>query len=265
MIAKAKISDFRRAEQELIQSKRDKYERRYYSYVREVLDKQAEPLINVIERTDSINSLPAVSPTPFIELLINMYIAVGPEFARMSYDTFKAVYVPGMILKREDPVMYSNWIETFRMYALEAAAIKVTSITETTREYIARIIARAGEEGLSIQNTVKLLRSRWKQLSRYRATVITRSEILSISNYAQYTGATTVSGQVGLDLNKTWLSAHDRRTRNSHRAASGQTVDINDPFIINGYQAMFPGDSSLGMPASEIILCRCSHYYEPKE
>jgi uncharacterized protein with gpF-like domain len=49
----------------------------------------------------------------------------------------------------------------------------------------------------------------------------------------------------------------DERVRVSHWEADGQTVPINEPFIINGYKMMFPLDDSMGAPIDEIINCRC--------
>lgn len=55
----------------------------------------------------------------------------------------------------------------------------------------------------------------------------------------------------------TWVSMRDERVRVSHWEADGQTVPINEPFIINGYKMMFPLDDSMGAPIDEIINCRC--------
>ena len=55
----------------------------------------------------------------------------------------------------------------------------------------------------------------------------------------------------------TWESMRDERVRNSHIKADGQTVPINEPFIVGGYKMMFPLDDSMGAPISEIIGCRC--------
>jgi len=59
-------------------------------------------------------------------------------------------------------------------------------------------------------------------------------------------------------VTKAWDSAGDNRVRESHKAMDGQTVQMDEPFKSpDGAQLMFPGDTSLGAPASEIIDCRC--------
>ena len=55
----------------------------------------------------------------------------------------------------------------------------------------------------------------------------------------------------------TWVSMRDERVRINHRHADGQTVPVNEPFIVGGYKMMFPLDDSLGAPIEEIINCRC--------
>lgn len=56
---------------------------------------------------------------------------------------------------------------------------------------------------------------------------------------------------------KTWISHKDELTRATHRSADGQTVPIDEPFVVGGYSLMFPGDTSLGAPPQEIVNCRC--------
>lgn len=55
----------------------------------------------------------------------------------------------------------------------------------------------------------------------------------------------------------TWVSMRDEYVRVNHWYADGQTVPVNEPFIVGGYKMMFPLDDSLGAPIDEIINCRC--------
>lgn len=60
----------------------------------------------------------------------------------------------------------------------------------------------------------------------------------------------------GIALRKRWLATEDGRTRPSHRRADGQTVPMNQPFIVGDFPLMFPGDPA--GPAHEVIFCRCA-------
>jgi len=60
------------------------------------------------------------------------------------------------------------------------------------------------------------------------------------------------------DVVRAWDSAGDARTRETHAAADLQDpVPQGQPFIVGGYSLMYPGDTSLGAPAEEVINCRC--------
>ena len=54
-------------------------------------------------------------------------------------------------------------------------------------------------------------------------------------------------------VGKRWVAHHDERTRSSHLAANGQTVAIDDPFIVGGAALAFPGDPSA--PMEEVANC----------
>lgn len=97
------------------------------------------------------------------------------------------------------------------------------------------------------------------QVSQARANVIARTEANMAANAGSFQQV-LVSGLTGT---KEWLDTHDERTRCTHRAAGGQTVDILTPFTLGGGDCgeglaylMVPGDPTA--PPSEIIQCRCS-------
>ena len=61
---------------------------------------------------------------------------------------------------------------------------------------------------------------------------------------------------IGITLQKEWLATLDDRTRDEHRALDGQRADIDEPFVIDGEEIMYPGD-----PSAEGYLvygCRCT-------
>lgn len=55
---------------------------------------------------------------------------------------------------------------------------------------------------------------------------------------------------------KKWRSAGGKRTRKSHRKASGQVVALDKPFKVGNSKLMYPGDPS--GEAKEIVNCRCT-------
>ncbi len=60
-----------------------------------------------------------------------------------------------------------------------------------------------------------------------------------------------------------WSATADRRTRHSHHLMNGQKRQFGVPFQTpSGALLRFPGDTSLGAPAEEIIGCRCTKTYK---
>ena len=57
---------------------------------------------------------------------------------------------------------------------------------------------------------------------------------------------------------KVWVTVGDERVREAHMAADSQEQTLNKPFQVGGQLLRWPGDSSLGASAGNIINCRCS-------
>lgn len=60
---------------------------------------------------------------------------------------------------------------------------------------------------------------------------------------------------------KVWCTMCDAKVRPTHIMADGQEKLIGEPFIVGGYEMLFPMDGSLGASAEEIINCRCVAKY----
>lgn len=121
-----------------------------------------------------------------------------------------------------------------------------TVINSKFEKTIASIIV--GGVGVKIlKDTIKKIRDKQKNGMRITATnEVTRKENLAID----------VIGFKYKDkdksIKKKWITMHDNRVRDSHKALDGETVDVDKPFS-NGL--MYPGDGS-GSP-SDYINCRC--------
>lgn len=66
--------------------------------------------------------------------------------------------------------------------------------------------------------------------------------------------------QTGVVQQKTWVSALQTRTRETHADAHGQTVGLDEAYIVGGEFLQFPGDPAGS--AGNIINCLCTHVAE---
>jgi hypothetical protein len=98
---------------------------------------------------------------------------------------------------------------------------------------------------------------------KFRGDVIARTESINAlrAGHEESVNQAIALGEVDAsDVSGEWdSSGNDGRTRDSHLFMEGQKRAHGVPFdfLLNEGQAMFPGDSSLGAPAKELIQCRC--------
>lgn len=133
---------------------------------------------------------------------------------------------------------------------------RVTKINTFSKIALGRVLTRAYEDGLSIPNTVKEIKSVFGSWSKWRARRIARTEVVSASNYGSLQGAK----QTGEGLQKYWIATFDSRTRKTHKKAHGQTVEMNEKFKVGKAELEFPGDPRGS--AKEVINCRCAIGYK---
>ncbi len=103
-------------------------------------------------------------------------------------------------------------------------------------------------------------------LLRYRGETVARHEMIETLNRAQWEAYNqgVRAGKVKESaVLKEWDSAGDNHVRYSHRKLDGTRVGLNEPFISPYSQApmMFPGDSSMGATAGDVVGCRCRVKY----
>ncbi|GAA0861726.1 phage minor head protein [Paraclostridium tenue] len=137
---------------------------------------------------------------------------------------------------------------------LEDKKIKFAiKVADTTHKAIIKELS----EGFKLGEGIPELSNRIKNMPEFsmkRATVVSRTEIISSSN------AGTLEGykESGVVIGKEWDSHEDERTRKHHLEANGQRVKIDDPFIVDDDLLDYPGDNSHDAKASNVIQCRCT-------
>lgn len=89
-----------------------------------------------------------------------------------------------------------------------------------------------------------------------RAKVIAITEVNRAGNSAALAAGFQAERIEGVRMVKEWLDSNDRRVRPEHHHVDGQTVPLSQPFMVDGFPLMYPGDP-MG-PPHLVINCRCS-------
>ena len=114
-------------------------------------------------------------------------------------------------------------------------------------------------QGKGIGKIADDLQSRMQDMSRASAIRTARTAITAAQNAGRL-DTYRVAQDMGIKLKKQWLATLDNRTRHAHAMLDGQTVDVDKPFKVDGYEIMYPGDSSA--PGYLVYNCRCTQIAE---
>jgi SPP1 gp7 family putative phage head morphogenesis protein len=110
-------------------------------------------------------------------------------------------------------------------------------------------------QGESIPNMTKRIANTLGEVNRKSTIRYARTAITGAQNAGRQ-DAYKRAENMGIKLKKEWLATLDNRTRHEHRMLDGQQVAVDEPFKVDGYEIMFPGD-----PEAEGFLvwnCRCT-------
>lgn len=114
-------------------------------------------------------------------------------------------------------------------------------------------------QGKSIPKIANDLQSRMQDMSRASAIRTARTAVTAAQNAGRL-DTYRAAQDMGIKLKKQWLATLDGRTRHAHAMLDGQTVDVDKPFKVDGYELMYPGDSSA--PGYLVYNCRCTQIAE---
>lgn len=132
-----------------------------------------------------------------------------------------------------------------------------------TRKELSRLTKNTNSVvGKEITKTLKELNVARSQLIAEQEVGLAESQVRF--NEAQALNRSTVTTTAGLaiagKIRKVWSAILDGKTRDSHQRADGQTVRLNETFIVGGVRLRFSRDPLA--PIREIIRCRCVIVYE---
>lgn len=205
-------------------------------------------------------------------ILSRFYRTTLETFGKRLVDAAKGQY-QDLVTKADPEALYNQRIH---QYVAKWVGFKVDGIADTTQDRLADIIgahstSAPDEDGNVTTNPGEdvvaqdIMEAMGDGASIGRARTIARTETHGASQYASDAAAQGIADATGLALSKEWVSTNDDRTRDSHRDANGQTVAMDEPFILedaegNKDELMYPGDPDGS--AAEVINCRCVSVYK---
>lgn len=131
----------------------------------------------------------------------------------------------------------------------------IKGANQTTFEAIAATLAEGDSLGETIDDLATRILAVFSEARGYRAERIARTEIISAANL----GSREAAIQSEVVETHTWLATPDQRTREAHADADGQTVGLDEPYVVDGAELLFPGDPD--GPPELTINCRCTEIY----
>lgn len=114
-------------------------------------------------------------------------------------------------------------------------------------------------QGESIPQIAKRLKTNVGMSARGSAVRNARTAVTSAENKGRMDMLHDARDK-GVLANKVWIAAHDSRTREAHLALDGTEAEVDDPFVNEFGEIMYPGDPDAA-PANT-YCCRCSLGYK---
>ena len=164
-------------------------------------------------------------------------------------DALDDVYAMAGLTKPLDLVFGSR---TAAVQAIDSASMR---IAQTTADKIKKIV----EDGLLEGDSVDEIAGKIKSDAGFgikRSRTIARTESTKAVNMATDQAYQTAAAN-GISVRKEWLSSRDDKVRETHVELDGQTVGVNEDFIVRSTGAAGPSPAAFG-EAAEDINCRCT-------
>jgi uncharacterized protein with gpF-like domain len=231
---------------------RNRYEKAFYGPVKKALKAQLSSFTDNLKVYGPTAALTLMNSSlwnqEMMPVIQKLYVTAG--LAKANLTLRELLRLPKVQKKRTTLGYNAEWttqiIEYFTAHLFDKV---VLPISDTTKEYIEKIIKQGVEEGWSIEQMVKEIER--EDYLDGRARRILRTESNRAINY----GNELAADKFEYKTQKRWIAVHDSRTRHAHLNADNQLVNQSDTFNVGGEQLQFPGDPN-GSPQNT-INCRC--------
>jgi len=242
------------------------YKKLYANALKTYSPKFKKELQRQVDTYCDTQDLNAISDKKIKKTIQNLHIAMGVKMAQIAEKnvskSVKGYYGPEEFKNKQTDLFTYLMLAYLEQKGLDKVA---KEITQTTKNQIQQYLMKSVEEGLTMQETIKLLRT--AGITDYRAEMIARTETGKAANYGSMIG----TAATGLVTMKEWIATKDARTRRvppdsfDHYHMDGIKVAYDEKFNVKtkygGFEQMLhPCDPSGS--AGDVINCRCTLGYE---
>jgi hypothetical protein len=242
------------------------YRKLYLNAIKTYSPKFKKELQRQVDTYCDTQDLNAISDKKIKKTIQNVHIAMGVKMAQIAEKnvskSVKGYFGPEEFKSKQTDLFTYVMLTYLELKGLDNIAAE---ITQTTKNQIQQYLMKSVEEGLTLQETIKLLRT--AGITDYRAEMIARTETGRAANIGSMVG----TAATGLVTMKEWIAARDNRTRRvprdqfDHYHMDGIKVAYDEKFNVKtkngGFEQMLhPCDPSGS--AGDVINCRCTLGYE---
>ncbi len=185
-------------------------------------------------------------------IIVDQYLGTYKDLVKKGAGAAKVAFGLSMDLETID----QKTLTYLKDKVYEFAGIINDTTNKQIQAQISKTLSSGLEENMSIADiTEKIILEvgdLFDTMSIGRAKNIAQTEITGALNY----GALESYKEAGIEY-KEWLDVGDEKTRDGHETSAVEIVKVDEPFIVNGEELMYPGDPN-GDP-SNICNCRCTH------
>lgn len=147
----------------------------------------------------------------------------------------------------------SDWLQDVKIPQV------VDEVTETTHQALVDALAYGLDRGENTQQLAYRVRHLDNVFGRVRAERIARTEVITANRHGGY----QIGKEAGCKEHEWRARVESPRTREWHYNVHRQRVPYGEPYTVPNRKGkpdklLYPGDSSLGASADNVIQCRCS-------
>jgi len=203
--------------------------------------------------------------TAMEEILTDHYISVSNKFKDR---TLNRLFDGKITLDETQKLLLKNSISKYiRRRSIDQSRI-ILNTTQKNMQSAAEVVISETADQIerSINSSAILSRN-----LRSRESRIAQLETQAVAEATKSAESDIFSRKEPLTLQKPkdpvikeWVTVGDERVRPAHVSADSQLQRIEDFFLVMGQQLRFPGDTSFGASAGNVINCRCSSVYSKK-